>query len=98
MKPNADQTHYKNACNYPINFSYCFLGVVQGAKDVDTQLLKDLSCQNKQFSMTELSAGEDLAGNYLGLTIGGIACKSPSQPLDMEFESVEDGPTGRCSF
>lgn len=98
IKPNANETGFKNACNFAVNISYCFMGVMQGAKDVDKQLLSDLSCQNAQFANTELSAGEDLTGKYVGLTMGGMICKSPSQPLDMYFDSAESRALGRCSF
>ena len=96
LQANADQTYYKNSCKQTINFSYCFVGAMQDS--ADKQLLKDLSCHNAQFANTSLSSGEELAGNYLGLTISGMVCKSPSQPLDMHFNSAEDRALGRCSF
>ncbi|PPC88677.1 MAG: hypothetical protein CTY37_00345 [Methylotenera sp.] len=96
MKPNANQTHFKNACNYAVNISYCFIGEVQGSKGVDTQLLSDLNCNSQQFANTELSAGEELSGNYEALTVAAMVCKSPSQPLDMNFDGRE--ALGRCSF
>lgn len=97
IKPNANQTHYKNGCNFAVNISYCFSGDNQsGASIAAKQLLADLNCNNQQFANTELSVGEELAGDYIGLNIAAMVCKSPSQPLDMNFDGRE--ALGRCSF
>ena len=98
MKNNANGTHWKNVCKFTVNLSYCFIGVVPGQEAEDTQILADINCQNEQYANTELSAGEELAGNYGGLTIGAFICKSPSQPLDMTFDRSGPEVTGRCSF
>lgn len=97
IKPNADQTHYKNGCNFPVNISYCFSADNNsGASIAAKQLLADLNCNNGQFANTELSSGEELTGDYVGLNFAAMICKAPSQPLDMYFEAPE--ALGRCSF
>lgn len=97
IKPNANQTNFKNSCNHSVNISYCFSGENNtGASSAAKQLLSDLNCNNQQFANTELSAGEELAGDYVGLNIAAMVCKSPSQPLDMNFDGRE--ALGRCSF
>lgn len=97
IKSNANQTHFKNGCNFAVNFSYCFSGENNsGASSAAKQLLSDLNCNNQQFANTELSAGEEVAGDYIGLNIAAMVCKSPSQPLDMNFDGRE--ALGRCSF
>lgn len=98
MKNNANGTHWKNVCKFAVNLSYCFIGVAPGQEAEDTQILADINCQAEQYANTELSAGEELAGNYGGLTIGAFICKSPSQPVDMTFDRSEPAVTGRCSI
>lgn len=98
MKTNPAQKSFTNKCNQPINFTYCFSGVPQGAKNENPQTLSELSCQNGQFATMTIGAGESIPGAYNGLTIEGLPCKSPSQPVDMSFDRATNAATGRCSF
>jgi hypothetical protein len=98
MKTNPAKQSFTNKCNQPINFTYCFSGVPSGAKNENPQTLAELSCQNGQFATMTIGAGESIPGSYKGLSIGGLPCKSPSQPVDMAFDSGTNKTTGRCSF
>ena len=98
MKNNPAQKSFKNNCNQPINFAYCFSGTVSGAKNESPQTLADLNCQGGQFGMLTIGAGENIPGSYQGLALEGLACKSPSQPVDMAFDRSANAATGRCSF
>lgn len=98
MKTNPAHKSFTNKCNQPINFAYCFSGVPTGAKNENPQTLADLSCQNGQFGTLTIGAGESIPGTYNGLFIGGLPCKSPSQPVDMAFDRATNTTTGRCSF
>ena len=98
MKNNPAQKSFTNKCSQTINFTYCFSGVPTGAKNENPQTLADLSCQNEQFGTLTIGAGESIPGSYNGLSIQGLPCKSPSQPVDMSFNRATNATTGRCSF
>ena len=98
MKNNPAQKSFKNNCNQPINFAYCFSGTVSGAKNETPQTLADLNCQGGQFGTLTIGAGENIPGSYQGLALEGLACKSPSQPVDLAFDRASNSATGRCSF
>lgn len=98
MKNNPAQKTFKNTCNQAINFAYCFSGTAPGAKNENPQTLADLSCQNSQFGTLTIGAGESIPGSYKGLALDGLACKSPSQAVDMAFDRATNAATGRCSY
>lgn len=98
MKNNPAQKSFKNNCNQPINFTYCFSGTVSGAKNESPQTLVELNCQGGQFGTLTVGPGENIPGSYTGLALDGLACKSPSQPVDMTFDRSANAATGRCSF
>lgn len=97
MKNNPSQKSFTNKCNQAINFAYCFSGIVPGYKNENPETLAEMSCQNGQFGTLTLGAGESIPGSYRGMVLEGLACKSPSQPVGMKYNTSEPA-NGRCSY
>ena len=98
MKSNPAQKSFTNRCKQPVSYSYCFSGTVQGFKNDKPQTLAELGCQSGQFGTLTIGPGESIPGSYDKLMLEGLACKYPSQAVDMGFDRATNAPTGRCGY